>query len=944
MKSGTLFFLLCFLSFCIVGQNVKNDYFEGRIIVKINPKYAERCKKASIEIPSIQTLVEKLGIKRTEKLFPRHRRVSAEKRLTENFVDLSTIYQFHFDAGKDHEKIIKQIAKDKSVAYAEFEFINRPCFSPNDTLNSSQWYLGAIKAYEAWDINKGDTNIVIAIIDTGSDMEHEDMKDDYALNHDDPINGTDDDNDGYIDNYNGWDLANNDNDPSFRRDSAFSGNAHGLNVASIAGASTNNITGISGVGFNCRMLTIRADPDSTPGVLTVAFQGIVYAADQGAFIINNSWGSYSFSQLGQDIVNYATINKGALVIAAVGNGLFSGPNAGIGIETPFYPAAYENVLSVGALIENDTLKASSNFGYWVDIFAPGEHMFVASGISEYGVNGGTSMAAPVVAGVAALAKSQFPNYSPQQIMHQLLSTADNVEDANEPTLKGKMGVGRVNALEALRNTSSPGIDFINRLITDKNNETFSRGDTLFISGDFKNYLTSASNTTASISTIGNKLKMLNGTIQLGNIGTMDSSSNKSNPFIFVIGSEIAFNEIVVFEISIKANNDSYERKIHFELSINPDFLTVNENNLTVTLSSNGNIGFSGEDNTLGEGIKYLNGNSLLFDGSFMIGNSSNYIANLYRNENGRDNDFSIIEPIQSLSPEIADFKAQTIFNDGMLSASPLLEIVQTNFIFKEESLSNSIVYVFDVKNISSRELDNLHAGLFIDWDIEDFSTNKVIYDIERKMGISYSTDTNLFVGVLSIEDQLNNFHYAIDNSQNGNGGINIVDGISDAEKFQLLSSNREQAGNINAQGNDIADVNSVGPFSLAPDDSRLISFTIIVANDLVELKERADSASAKHEQILLSLAKPTLKEGTINIFPSPANESVSVNFRIEQSENLSLKVYDMQGKVVYERNNQFYTEGEHLIKLKTASWKTGVYIFEIKGSSFSRKNNFVVSH
>jgi len=932
------FFSTVFYLQTVYTQNFEDaPYLKGQILVKIHTQHAEKCTKSKIAIPEITQFIQETKVNSIEKLFPNHESIDKSKSENKNKVDLSTIYRFKFDPSIPVKKILNQIQKLPAVDYAEKEYLNRLTYTPNDTLNIRQWYLGAIDAYRAWDIEKGDSSVVIAIVDTGSDTAHADLISSFALNHDDPINGIDDDGDGYTDNFYGWDIANNDNDPSF----SISG--HGTNVASIAAASTDNITGISGVGFNARILSVRIDDENT-GQLTAAFEGIVYAADQGAFIINNSWGSFSFSQVGQDIVNYAAINKGALVVGAAGNGPFSGPNAGIGTEAPFYPAAYENVLSVGSLLEGDTIKASSNFGYWLDIFAPGEDMLTARENNSYGISGGTSMAAPVISGVAALIKSHFPELNAKQVAQKMLSTADQVDAINAAKFQGKMGVGRVNAFRALSDTLSPGIDFENKQISDGNDEVFAPGDTLRISGDFINYLAPSSNVQASLTPLNKGVEVIGDKINLGQIETLGSRSNQNKPFLAVIKPEIGFNQKVTFEVRISANNGSYLRKTHFNLELNPDFLTVNKNKLTVTLASNGSIGFSGSDNQLGEGIKFLSGNSLLFDGSFMLGNSANFVMDRYRNQNGMDRDFEIEEAVRAVSATQSAFQASASFKNKKEGEPPKVSITQQNFVFDRPSLNKSIIYVYRIENISSSLLTNLHAGMIMDWDIVNFDKNKINNDQQRRMGISFATDTNIFIGLQALNDELNYFHYAIDNTQNGRGGVNITDGFSEAEKFQVLSNNRMQAGMSSAEGNDILDVVSMGPFSLEPDSIKFISFAVSVSENMNELLQESDSLKDVFQSLVLSIEElPKISGNEMRVFPNPANQEVNVELKLLNPEKINFKIMDLKGGLIYE-NDQFYGEGEHNITLSTSSWKTGLYLLEVKGESFTKKNNFVVFH
>ena len=243
--------ITCFVSF---SQNaiVENDYYEGQIIVKIKTNKKDKCNKSNIQIPSIQKLIKEENIVNTIKIFPNHPSPK-NKSNHPQLVDLSTIYKFEFDKSINEKKLLNQLRQNENVEYAELNYINRLAYTPTDSVGvtNQQWYLSAIKVFDAWDIQQGDTNVVIGITDTGTDVDHEDLITEYAYNHDDSINGIDDDNDGFIDNYLGWDVATNDNDVQLTT------SGHGTNVAGLASAATDNGKGMSGTGFNTRILPIK---------------------------------------------------------------------------------------------------------------------------------------------------------------------------------------------------------------------------------------------------------------------------------------------------------------------------------------------------------------------------------------------------------------------------------------------------------------------------------------------------------------------------------------------------------------------------------------------------------------------------------------------------------------------------------------------------------------
>ena len=289
----------------------------------------------------------------------------------------------------------------------------RPFFTPNDPSINLQYYLNLIHAPEAWNITQGSQSIVIAIIDTGGDLDHPDLQANLYIDPAEPIDGVDNDNDGYIDNNRGWDFSGadialigtpgftGDNDPSVTKGGL---TAHGTMVAGCASASTNNGMGISSVGFNTRLMFTKhyADNQTGSNYSSNLYEGVLYAATHGANIINCSWGGYNPNTIAQDIITHVTLDLGCLVVAAAGNS---------NLENPIYPASYEHVLSVASCDQNDVRSRFSNFGKTIDIISPGSEIYTTTYNDAYTTDSGTSLAAPIVSGAAALVWANNPTFT-----------------------------------------------------------------------------------------------------------------------------------------------------------------------------------------------------------------------------------------------------------------------------------------------------------------------------------------------------------------------------------------------------------------------------------------------------------------------------------------------------------------------------------------------------
>lgn len=354
--------------------------------------------------------------------------------------------------GADPERQAARTMLEPGVVSAEPNYLRRMSVTPNDVYFSDQWHLyqssGAdIAAKRAWDIEKGNAAVVIAVVDTGVDLDHPDMSSKIWVNGGEiPNNGIDDDNNGYVDDYNGWDFVHDDKDPN--PDPSWSGTNkgvyHGTHVSGIAAAATNNAAGVAGVCWNCRVMPVQVlDHEGVGGVADIA-QGIRYAVDNGADVINMSFGSYDHSTTEESAVNYAR-DAGVFLVAAMGN---DSRNVN---GYPIYPACLAGTFGVAATTQNDNKASFSNYGSdCVDASAPGASILSATYYdpaygfnSYYAYSSGTSMAAPVVSGIAALIRSQVSGISKSEI-------GSHIRDGSDDAGLGEgMGAGRVNAYRSV---------------------------------------------------------------------------------------------------------------------------------------------------------------------------------------------------------------------------------------------------------------------------------------------------------------------------------------------------------------------------------------------------------------------------------------------------------------------------------------------------------------
>jgi len=313
---------------------------------------------------------------------------------------------------------------------------------PKDDPELSKLYgLQKIKAADAWKIQKGSANVVVADIDTGIDYNHPDLINNVWRNPKEiPGNDKDDDNNGFKDDIVGYDFRDKDARP-------FDDNQHGSHTSGTIAATGGNGIGISGVAQRASIMGLRfLGGAQGSGSSEDAILAIEYATANGAQIMSNSWGGGAYSQALFDVIKKAS-DKGILFVAAAGN---SAQNID---KTATYPAGYDlpNIISVAATDSSDKLASFSNYGAKkVALAAPGANIFSTVPGGKYAQFSGTSMACPHVAGAAAVVKAAFPSFKAKELIEALTSSVDEL-----PGLKDKVSTGgRLNVAKALENAAN----------------------------------------------------------------------------------------------------------------------------------------------------------------------------------------------------------------------------------------------------------------------------------------------------------------------------------------------------------------------------------------------------------------------------------------------------------------------------------------------------------
>jgi PKD repeat protein len=837
MRSTAFLCLVCFSAILLSGPkgHAQSDsalYLPGRLIIKILPAYRAYAVGDQPLVPGLAELIAKLPDGSVQRAFPEIGPPVATRQPGAQMADLSLIFYVAFDPTYPVGQALQRLQKHPALDYVEPWYGQTLFYQPNDPFAdttggiNSMWHLRQIKAREAWEIHRNDTSVMVGIIDSGTGKNHPDLVDNLAYNYDDPIDGLDNDNDGYVDNYQGWDFGGpvtgslGDNDPSV-------GNVHGTWVTGIVGATADNGIGLPGICFNCEYLPVKVAPDDALGSIYYGYQGIVYAVQQGAQVVNCSWGGSLRSRFGEDVIQFATVNRQAAVIAACGNS---------DSDAAFYPAAYERVISVANSTYGDTLFVNSTYHYSVDMAAPGWNIRSTLGNTGYHSWGGTSASAPVVAGAVALVKAHFPDYTGYEAAQRVRVTTDDIYDEN-PNERDKLGSGRLNMLRALTDAPKPAIRQVDVTPIDLNGDGASRpGDTLELRISLTNHLDPASDLQVSLSlppSFQNLVELLDSSRDLDRVERRQTRILAPG-FRLRLANNFPYDFTLPIRLDYRDSATQYEDFEYVYLTFNRSYLNFSVNRIHSTVNSQGSFGW--HDflyNQEGQGLRYQGQTNVLFEGGFLIGAGPGQVFDRVRNTVGRDNDFFIQEPITARKVDkISAFEAHSRFSDlGAFNALGL-EVEHDTYAFDQPGWQHFVLMRYIIHNPSNAPINQLYAGLFADWDIapslqpggSSLTRNACNYDTLERLAFAYDVsgqDDNYYGLSLLSEHPFRSFSL-------GSSDSNFV--FSSAGKYTALSNvptPATAAEGVSDGGSDIMHFLSGGPFSIAAGGSDTLVFALL---------------------------------------------------------------------------------------------------------------------
>jgi len=804
----------------------EKDYLSGEIVLKIHSQNS----------PNARTAVSPQSVLQKVKSITQARRITSVLQQAPIISQLARqeptaqIYRLHTE--QDVVATINQLLQLDEVVYAEPYYLLKPLneYIPNDpeaAKNGQQHYLESVQAYEAWAIEQSSSDMLIGYLDTGVEFGHQDLTDNLYRNEGDPINGLDDDGDGYVDNYVGWDFANDDNDPTADKD------PHGTMVIGVGSASADNRVGMAGLGFNASYIPIKVFR-SEDGRFGFGYEAIAYAADQGCKVINLSWGgANAYSAFGQDMINYAVLEKDAVVVAAAGNS---------GKQEDFYPAAFDNVLSV-AMADNEGNRVNNTTSsYFVDLVAPGSGAYTTKNDDSFGTGSGSSFASPVVAGATALVRSKYPDLSAQQVMEIMRLSAKDVsgQEANRG-YDETLGAGLLQAAQALKPVNSPALRMTNFSYQSHAGQYAYYGNALTISVDIKNLLSaSTANTKITLSSISEYVTVLDSVFRPGTIDSLNTVSNAAQPFRIVLNNDLPSYEQLYFRLGIE--DSTYQDYQYFFIVSSSGYPTITKNELQITVGDQGEIAFDPNGFSVGN-IRYQD-QIIATEAGLLIGVDSAYVSdNLINNFNdlSRERDFQVEESIRFTRATVPAYQLRSAFSDAN-AINPLNLRVEQTWLADTTNTDNYIVSEYRVTNRLDSTLTDVSVGLFANWDIDNRTENRTGWNSTYSLAYSYNANEDTYAGVALLTSQTAN-HQPLDLQDLNGNSSSIGSDISEREKFGWASKGTDSAqAGANGSGNDVAQVLAATVASIPANRGRAVAFAWVAGSSLAELQSAVTMA------------------------------------------------------------------------------------------------------
>ncbi len=797
-----------------------NEYSQEYIVVKVKSS-TNSTKKLNYQVFSNEFT------ENSELLFSPNKFASNSKQKSNGKIQ-PKLYRLKIKNGK-LEEAINYYLQQEGVEYAELIYHHSLLFEPNsdqEPLVANHWGHANANVYQAWDsLGFGDSSVVIGTIDTGVKKDHGGLQKNRKFNYVERygLPGIDDDGNGFVDDSLGYDFGNLDAKVE-------NNNRHGTEVAGMTSAGLNDSIFTFGVAPEAYFMPINILERSS-GFLVRGYEAAIYAAENGCKVINLSWGRIGNpSQAEQDVINYIVNELDVVVVAAAGN---------TNEMLDFYPASYQNVLSVAYLAQGNQIPAT--YGNFVDIVAPGASVYTTSVNAGNPISKsvtGSSYASPFVAGGAALLLGKFPEMSAKQIVELIRHSANpDILDLSFNLVKADgVGFGRFDLLKAASIRDSVSAVRLENFeaISDYGVTDVSEGMIVNLSMNFQNQLAPTNDTfKVTISTESNSIILYD---TLAEVGIMENLEVKSlaNAFQFKIKTESTETDTtVLFKLTYHYPNRK-DTECFFLKYRNSERDFSFDSTQFLTVDANGRLGYGGERlNKEGKGFR-INNRKLLRNGQIgmAIAQSETKISNsIYENFQQKSDDFFVINAAELTESNDSIQSVFASFSDSAThSGSVGVRIGRT--VSAVRSDSSYLIVEYDLKNTSSSAIDSLYVGLFSDFNI--VADNEVgVFDSARNFVWSYSPNDTIFLGVKVLAEESN---YGIFKMYGEANGLDVGDGFSDSEKYQALAG---QFGTDSVEG-DVAYLSSGLVRELGVGESKNLHFAIINGKSLLDLQQTSD--------------------------------------------------------------------------------------------------------
>lgn len=760
--------------------------------------------------------------------------------------------------------------------------------TPNDVLLVQQEYLTVIKALEAWEIQTAFPSVTIGIIDNGVNQGHEDLVGSISPNTNEiPRNGIDDDANGYIDDYEGYNFTWSEDNTTDRWDTFnATNNGHGTNVAGIACAEGNNGKGIVGVGFGAKLFPMKVAQRSGGGIV-YGYEALIYAANRGIKVVNCSWGGVRpYSELEQGVIDFC-LAKGTVVVASAGN---HGAGSTMAYTQLNYPAAYSGVIGVAETATDDRYTATSALGVNAMVSAPGNQAYTTSVGGAYSAIGisGTSFASPMAAGLAAVVCSKYPELSPREIGSYIRATADDIRSLNNKP--AAVHAPRINMLSAVQR--SPSTTKAVRLVSTRMVNTqgqeiqrYGAGDTIGIVCKVRNDFAAVGQTTFMLSIAeATNWEIIPISTQLQRSGFVTKEEVELEPLFIQVNTTSFEQAVLGLAIGYDGINTTYPINLK-----RPNEMTTFKNQvLQYSIGDNGKIGFSSSEPSTQDGL----GMQVQATGARMFGpcgftfSASNNASSAFTSITSH---MSTVKAFSPGSPNIAEF------NDSKQLERPTVGLtMRVQCTFPSDTMMVA-VWNCTLTNTTDNTLENPAGGAIIDWDVENLFVNNNISFAPDVIPVPYNGKA-----AAQIASRIGAKYYGVSaafsldpTAEIQSAGIVWDDyfngGLSTENNLLLLNSG------TSIQTTNVDDISAIAgarfPGTLAPGESRKFGIVIGVGT----------TAELAKQSVRKVLANPALDiqevELPAKIFPSFVTDKATIQF---SAGTRTIRIADISGNTLSE--------------------------------------------